>query len=304
MVGPLGPQLEEMEKNSSFPNLLFYGPSGSGKNTGVEIFLRNVYGKEFSLKTKFLNAADERGIEMVRTKIKEWAQQTTSSLEGHPRVPGLPYVIVLDEADNLTHAAQQALRRVMEQYQKSSRFFILCNQLSRITFPLQSRVKRFHCIPLSSRQTQLPLKRIIEVENRRDRKVSDEEFFQIAEFSNGDIRMAINLLQLYVTCPVSLSFLIGDMTSSLWESFLSPLSLLDRFALAKHLYQTQVHFTYLLRKVKQHIIVEKKEETVATFLLQLSELEEDAVIHKMPPLLLLQTLIFLYQEHFFVLPLL
>jgi replication factor C small subunit len=132
-----------------------------------------------------LNASDERGIDVIRSKVKEFART---------RVAGdVPFkIILLDEADNMTADAQQALRRLMELYTASTRFILAANYPSKIIEPIQSRCAVFRFTPLSKEDVVGRLKYIAEKENV---KYTDDALETIYDLSEGDMRKAINILQ-------------------------------------------------------------------------------------------------------------
>ena len=127
------------------PHLMLYGPPGTGKTSTILACAHKLYGKHFSSMVLELNASDDRGIDVVREQIKEFAstRQMFSSA---------PKLIVLDEADNMTNPAQFALRRVIEKFTRNARFCIICNYASKIIPALQSRCTRFRFAPLSKEQ--------------------------------------------------------------------------------------------------------------------------------------------------------
>lgn len=171
-------------KERKLPHLLFAGPAGTGKTTTALCLAREFFGENFREGFLELNASDERGIDVVRGKIKEFARTMPIIMDFK--------IIFLDEADALTTDAQQALRRTMEQYTKTCRFILSCNYSSKIIDPIQSRcaVFRFKKIPRTAIKEHL--KKILDLEKA---KYTDDGINAITEISEGDIRKAINILQ-------------------------------------------------------------------------------------------------------------
>eukprot|EP01111_Echinosteliopsis_oligospora_P007051 TRINITY_DN2160_c0_g1_i1.p1 TRINITY_DN2160_c0_g1~~TRINITY_DN2160_c0_g1_i1.p1 ORF type:complete len:349 (-),score=97.09 TRINITY_DN2160_c0_g1_i1:22-1068(-) len=185
--------LKKSIESANLPHLLFYGPPGTGKTSTILAIGRDLYGTEL-LKERVLelNASDERGIDIVRHKIKNFSQVATSAkVQGGKSVPGYKLVI-LDEADAMTGDAQTALRRTMETYSKSTRFCLICNYISRIIEPLASRCAKFRFKPLGEDTMRDRIKMICESE-----KVvfNDDIMSALALVSDGDMRKAITYLQ-------------------------------------------------------------------------------------------------------------
>ncbi len=178
-------RVEALTNSLNIPHLLFAGPAGTGKSTMALIVVKSLFGKDWKENYLELNASDERGIQIVRDKVKNFAR--TKSMGAVPFK-----VIFLDEADALTPEAQQALRRTMENYSATCRFVLSCNYSSKIIDPIQSRCAVFRFKLLEKKDIEEYLKRIVENEKLT---ISPESFEIIYEGSEGDCRRATNLIQ-------------------------------------------------------------------------------------------------------------
>ncbi len=172
-------------EKKEIPNLLFAGPPGTGKTTAAIALAREIFGDTFEQNFLELNASDERGIQVVRETIKEFARTLPF---GGARFK----IIFLDEADALTADAQHALRRTMEKYAATSRFILSCNYSSKIIEPIQSRCALFRFKPLSDEQIKERLRYIAKNEGL---SIDEKALDAIIYVSEGDMRRAINLLQ-------------------------------------------------------------------------------------------------------------
>lgn len=176
--------------------MLFYGPPGTGKTSTILALAKELYGPEFMRQRVLeLNASDERGISIVREKVKDFARmQLTNPPPGYKeRYPCPPFkIIILDEADSMTQDAQSALRRTMETYSKITRFCLICNYVTRIIDPLASRCSKFRFKSLDQGNAR---KRLEEIAANEGVKLEDGAVDALIKCSEGDLRKAITYLQ-------------------------------------------------------------------------------------------------------------
>lgn len=176
-------------KSKNIPHLIFFGPSGCGKTSTIISLAKDIFGIEnYSDRIIELNASDERGINIIREKIKTYSKQSIKDIKDAP-----PWkIIVLDEADTMTTDSQFALRQIMEKYSKITRFCIICNYYNKIIDPIISRCALFRFKPIDSVNIIKKLKYICEQERV---SCSDNLLNKIVNICQGDLRKAVNLLQ-------------------------------------------------------------------------------------------------------------
>jgi len=178
-------RLKAYAESRTFPHLLFAGPPGTGKTTAALALTKDVFGEGYRINLLEMNASDERKLESIRTKVKQFARTAPS--------PGTTFkVIFLDEADALTPDAQGALRRIMEQNAETCRFILSCNYSSKIIEPIQSRCAVFRFRPLAEDQV---LEMVTSVAANEGINLEEEAAVAIAHVSLGDLRKAITSLQ-------------------------------------------------------------------------------------------------------------
>lgn len=165
---------------------------GTGKTSTILAAAHQLFGEFFKDRVLELNASDDRGIAVIRTKVKNFAQLKASGIrpDGKPCPPFK--IVILDEADAMTHAAQAALRRTMEKETRTTRFCLVCNYVSRIIEPITSRCTKFRFVSLGEERIIERLKLISDEENV---KIEDEALKSIVDISGGDMRKAITTLQ-------------------------------------------------------------------------------------------------------------
>ncbi|KAI9376324.1 P-loop containing nucleoside triphosphate hydrolase protein [Aspergillus egyptiacus] len=191
--------LQRTLQASNLPHMLFYGPPGTGKTSTILALAKSLFGPAlYRSRILELNASDERGIGIIREKVKGFARVQLSHPTGldasyFEKYPCPPFkIIILDEADSMTQDAQSALRRTMEQYSRITRFCLVCNYVTRIIEPLASRCSKFRFKPLDNSAAGDRLTQIAQIENL---SLEDGVVDKLIACSDGDLRRAITYMQ-------------------------------------------------------------------------------------------------------------
>ncbi|EFC50889.1 predicted protein [Naegleria gruberi] len=185
--------IQRLIDGGKLPHLLLYGPPGTGKTSTVLAIAKKLFGNRLTQNVLELNASDDRGIDVIRNEIKDFASTKglkffTAQKDTTPDIK----LIILDEADQMTKDAQAALRRTIEKYSKNVRFCLICNYVNKIIPALQSRCTRFRFSPLKKHEVVSRLEEICKEENVIYNQVGLDAIYRL---SNGDMRKCVNILQ-------------------------------------------------------------------------------------------------------------
>ncbi|KAG8378246.1 hypothetical protein BUALT_Bualt08G0117700 [Buddleja alternifolia] len=178
--------IDRLASGNRLPHLLLYGPPGTGKTSTVLALARKLYGNQMHNMVLELNASDDRGIDVVRQQIQDFASTQSISFGAKSAVK----LVLLDESDAMTKDAQFAL--LIEKYTRSTRFALICNNVNKVIPALQSRCTRFRFAPLDAVHVSERLRHVISAE-RLD--VPENGLKALVRLSNGDMRKALNILQ-------------------------------------------------------------------------------------------------------------
>lgn len=177
--------ITKLIENNKLPHMLFHGPSGIGKTSTIISLSRKIYGDNYKQMILELNGSDDRGINIVREKIKQFSETKVLFNDTIK-------LIILDEADSMTIDAQSALRRIIEKYTYNVRFCLICNYVNKIIPALQSRCMSFRFKPISN---DVIYKRLKDISKKENVDINKSAMDIIIRISKGDFRKAINLLQ-------------------------------------------------------------------------------------------------------------
>ena len=181
-------KLNSMLKDNFIPHMLVDGHAGVGKTSAIKAFIREVYNENYELCVLELNASDDRGLDIVHEKIIPFCKSIAYDLKGNK----LNKVIIFDEADNLTKKAQEIISNLIKEYSLMTRFIFICNNRADIDEKIQSRCFPIY-FPSIGNKINSCLKKILDAEKI---KLSNAKIEEIVKYSNGDIRLAINLIQI------------------------------------------------------------------------------------------------------------
>ena len=188
--------IKSLLDNNSLPHLLFYGPPGTGKTSTIMSIANYIYGDKVKLMVMKLDASDDRGINSVREEIKGFAEKSNIFVSGLQ-------LIILDEADSMTFDAQFALRRIIEIYSVNIRFCLICNYENKIIPAIRARCANFRYNNIDNKSVIIMLKKIMYKENL---KYTDDVINSITNIAKGDLRQAINILQIVYTYDKNITY--------------------------------------------------------------------------------------------------
>lgn len=267
--------MEGVLKTKNMPHFLFFGPSGCGKTSTILALTRELFTDEyFNERVIELNASDERGIKVVREKIKRYAQNSVNTKKDIPNFK----VIILDEADSMTSESQCALRKIMEDYSNVTRFCIICNYHQKIIEPIVSRCSLLRFKPINNKKILEKLKDICKYQNINS---SYNNLNKIINICRGDLRKSINFLQrCYKNNDIINEDIINDISGIIPESKIDIFikncllkntelinNLIEEFYNNSYSLTNQVN--YMIKKIINYDIEDKKKSKIILKLLDI-----------------------------------
>uniref|UniRef100_A0A1I8BXB4 AAA domain-containing protein n=1 Tax=Meloidogyne hapla TaxID=6305 RepID=A0A1I8BXB4_MELHA len=277
--------LNKCLNGADLPNILFYGPPGTGKTSCAIALCRQFFPSSQLYKDRVLelNASDERGISVVRNRIKEFARIAVSSSSSSSKtIPPLK-IVILDEADAMTGPAQSALRRTMENETQTTRFFLICNYVTRIIEPLTSRCAKFRFKPLSADAQK---ERLLNISIAEKVNFDENAIEQLVSISNGDLRKSITLMQSMACSAVDnlisvedVKEMSGEIPNKIMGEFIDIVKCLDQERVnryAKKIVKNGFSVTQFLTQLLDIILKceNLKEEKKAQIFIKIAETEK------------------------------
>jgi len=239
--------LKKFIERKTLPHLLFFGPSGTGKTTSILCCAREFYGQYINCMVLQLNASNERGIETVRTKIKNFVSNK-NSIFLPAQMQNLFKLVILDEIDSMTVEAQGMLRQTIEKNSDTTRFCLICNDIDKINMALQSRCAPFRFSPLPQNDMYNTILKIV---NQEKVNCEDEAILAIMKISHGDMRLSINMLQ-HITLTITKKITASDVYSI--TGYCAPISNTEIFDILMKIHNRQIRLKKAVNTIQQIIL--------------------------------------------------
>jgi replication factor C subunit 2/4 len=289
---PAVESLKSAALSAQLPHLLLYGPPGTGKTSAARAVVKQLFGSDVSKRVLELNASDARSVDTVRSTIKDFARRTAPSKSNSRSSASLSQqadfnVIILDEADSMTLQAQNALRRTIELYSKTTRFFLICNYVSNILPAIASRCCKLLFATITAQDVQNRLDLICSAENVQIDSVS-----VLANACQGDLRRAISSLQLAAVMSQTTTLeaehvaeLAGVIPSKAVQPFLEAVAFKNIALLTQAVddilsegFMATAFIKQVLHSMMDHLVLKNKDQVLAT--LAVSCAKADAILRQ------------------------
>lgn len=270
---------------NNFPHVLFQGPPGTGKTTTILACVKEMYGDNSNMILE-LNGSDDRGIDVVRDQINNFAQSPT--LFSH-MYNNKQKIIILDEADSMTSDAQFALRTVIENNTLVTRFCLICNYSEKISPELKSRCMQFRFYPIPSK---VHLEHINNICTYEKLNIDDDAKLEIVNISNGDMRRSINVLQslsmIHKQKHITINMLYENICMPIPKDMNKIINNIFKFKLNKSydcalqlMKDKSLSVNDILTALSKYIVTNKlyDVETTANILIQLASIEQNLMIN-------------------------